>query len=242
MARDPRILANERRYRERHRNRIRKMARARYAANPERARRHSKRWRERNPEKVKLEYQKWLETHPKQRAEINNRYVKNWPHKVRARQRRYYRNNQLRIRDYFKRYLPAYRSRLRCSDPVFLLVERMRSRIRACMAKVCVKKSQRTFDLIGCSPQSLRLHIERLFLPGMTWENRHLWHVDHVKPIAAFDLRDTDQQRAAFHCSNLQPLWAEDNRRKSARILPDQQTGRRLLRGSGPKSPHVSVS
>ncbi len=68
---------------------------------------------------------------------------------------------------------------------------------------------------LGCSTEQLRQHLEALFQPGMTWENYGQWHVDHIKPLAKFDLVDADQLKAACHFMNLQPLWALDNQRKS---------------------------
>ena len=61
------------------------------------------------------------------------------------------------------------------------------------------------------------------FLPGMTWENhtRSGWHIDHIVPCAAFDLSDPAQQRACFHYTNLQPLWAKTNLKKSNK-LPEE--------------------
>lgn len=102
-------------------------------------------------------------------------------------------------------------------DPQFAIVSRLRATMSRALRRQFTRKSARTFELIGCSPVELRAHIESLFLPGMSWENRLLWHVDHKKPLASFDLRDPVQQRLAFHFTNLQPLWARDNQRKGAR-------------------------
>lgn len=66
---------------------------------------------------------------------------------------------------------------------------------------------------LGCTVEELRRHLEAQFQPGMTWENwrRDGWHIDHVRPLASFDLTDPEQFRAACHYANLQPLWAPDN-------------------------------
>jgi hypothetical protein len=54
----------------------------------------------------------------------------------------------------------------------------------------------------------------------MTWENwaHRGWHLDHIRPLASFDLTDESQLKEAIHYTNLQPLWAEDNIRKHAKI------------------------
>ncbi len=74
-------------------------------------------------------------------------------------------------------------------------------------------------ELLGCSVEELKAHIEAQFTEGMTWENRGLkgWHLDHIRPLAAFDLSKPEELAIACHYTNLQPLWAEENMRKSAR-------------------------
>jgi hypothetical protein len=63
-------------------------------------------------------------------------------------------------------------------------------------------------------------HLEAQFLPGMTWENQGKWHVDHIKPLASYDLTDPDEQKGAFHWLNLRPLWGLDNSAKGHRYDP----------------------
>lgn len=84
-------------------------------------------------------------------------------------------------------------------------------------------KGMSTFDLIGCTPNELRAHLESQFLPGMTWKNygRNGWHIDHKIPASKFDLTDPEQQKWCFHYSNLRPEWAYVNRSKNAKILPE---------------------
>jgi len=55
----------------------------------------------------------------------------------------------------------------------------------------------------------------------MTWDNWTLdgWHIDHIKPLASFDLTDRKQLLEACHYTNLQPLWAKDNLTKNDKII-----------------------
>lgn len=86
-------------------------------------------------------------------------------------------------------------------------------------------KSGSTIDLLGCSIEFFLQYIESKFLPGMTWNNhtRNGWHIDHIIPCASFDLTDPEQQKKCFHYSNLQPLWAVDNLRKSDKVPDSEQ-------------------
>jgi hypothetical protein len=81
-------------------------------------------------------------------------------------------------------------------------------------------KTASTLNLLGCSLDDFIRHLESLFTFGMTWENYGLrgWHIDHKRPCASFDLSQPAQQRACFHYTNLQPLWAFDNLSKGNRI------------------------
>lgn len=75
------------------------------------------------------------------------------------------------------------------------------------------QKPSRTMDIIGCTHAQLKAHIEKQFLKGMTWENRDQWHIDHITPISkAICEQDV---LALYHFTNLRPMWAADNIRKS---------------------------
>jgi len=80
------------------------------------------------------------------------------------------------------------------------------------------KKCNNTMRLTGCTTAQLCDHLQKQFTEGMSWDNYGQWHIDHIKPCAAFDLTDDTQQHACFHFTNLQPLWATDNLRKGARV------------------------
>ena len=65
---------------------------------------------------------------------------------------------------------------------------------------------------------ALKEYIAGMFQPGMSWNNWGngigKWNIDHRKPLVSFDLSDPIQQKQAFHYTNLQPLWWEDNMTK----------------------------
>ena len=81
--------------------------------------------------------------------------------------------------------------------------------------------SNKAVELMGCSVEKLRRHIESMFQPGMSWANHNKagWHIDHIKPKISYDLNDPIQQRECFNYKNTQPLWAVDNKRKGNRYV-----------------------
>lgn len=111
----------------------------------------------------------------------------------------------------------AYVKARRKSDPVFYLASALRIRMRkALLDQRYVKpRAASVTAALGCTYVELRSHIEAKFTEGMTWENAGLWHIDHIRPLASFDLLDPSQFAVAAHYTNLQPLWAADNLRKS---------------------------
>jgi hypothetical protein len=102
------------------------------------------------------------------------------------------------------------------------LIRTLRRRLENSMLRLKAgqSKSKTARDLLGCDLDALKLHLEKQFLPGMNWVNHGFkgWHVDHRIPLAAFNLSDPEQQKHAFHFSNLQPLWWRDNLTKRDKI------------------------
>jgi hypothetical protein len=70
-------------------------------------------------------------------------------------------------------------------------------------------------DLVGCSIEDLKVHIERQFALGMSWENYgKIWHIDHRIPCAAWDLTNEFESKCCWNYRNLQAMLADENRRK----------------------------
>ena len=76
-------------------------------------------------------------------------------------------------------------------------------------------KTNTTFKIVGCTPEFLKEYLEKQFILGMTWKNHGFygWHIDHIIPLSkAKTLKDFEK---LCHYTNLQPLWAEENLKKS---------------------------
>ena len=102
----------------------------------------------------------------------------------------------------------------------------MISNIRASVSRILKNNTKHghTIELLGCSVEYLRHHLENQFTEGMAWDNygRSGWHIDHIIPLSYFDMSDPEQQRRAWHYTNLRPMWAGDNIRKSNKIIEVQ--------------------
>lgn len=106
--------------------------------------------------------------------------------------------------------------RERLKSPQIRLAHNLRHRINKAL-KGNFKKGSAVRDL-GCSIPDFKKYLEAKFHPGMTWENYGEWHIDHIRPLASFDLSDQIQFLMACNFKNLQPLWAIQNFSKSDRI------------------------
>lgn len=100
----------------------------------------------------------------------------------------YYKNKVKRVKN-----AVDYERKRMADDPAFLLTKRLRCRVWYALRGA--KKSGSTIDLLGCSSDQARKHIEHQFKHGMSWKNYGEWHLDHIRPCASFDLTDADQTK-----------------------------------------------
>jgi len=134
------------------------------------------------------------------------------------REERIAKSTQYKKSDKYRAYARKYMDK-RLQDPIRRMVHNLRSRLKSCLKVQCATKVSTTLKLLGCSPKTLKIHIESQFKDGMTWYNYGKWHVDHIRPCACFNMNDPAQQQLCFHYTNLQPLWASENQSKSDNVL-----------------------
>lgn len=75
-------------------------------------------------------------------------------------------------------------------------------------------------SIVGFTLDELKKHLERQFQKGMSWDNYGEWHVDHITPVSSFDFSAPDDAdfKACWVLTNLRPLWATENIKKSNKI------------------------
>lgn len=84
-----------------------------------------------------------------------------------------------------------------------------------------IQKSNSCFELVGYNLKDLINHLESKFQPGMNWGNYGIWHIDHIIPISSFNITSLECSdfKECWSLDNLQPLWGEDNLKKSNKII-----------------------
>jgi hypothetical protein len=149
---------------------------------------------------------------------INRIWAKNNIEKKRAIWRSYYYKNSKKLNQ--KKI--KYRNKIYANDPYFRLYTCVRTRINRVIKNNI--KCKKTINLLGIDIRGLWKHLKYKFKPGMTKQNHgKIWHIDHIIPIASFNLRNPKQQAKCFHYTNLQPLWAHENLSKGAKVLKSNQ-------------------
>ncbi len=199
--------------------------RERYAANPEKSKEAHRKYCAANREKVRKTCHKWRVANPEKVSKGMRKYRAANREKFREASRKYREANPEKTKETNRKWSAAnpdyHKERLK-TDPQYRLAYLLRIRLNGAL-----KNNQKTGSAVrdlGCTIPALQAHLEARFRPGMNWKNQgrrkgqRCWEIDHIKPLASFDLTDRKQLLEAVHFSNLQPLWAVENRCKGARV------------------------
>lgn len=109
----------------------------------------------------------------------------------------------------------------RNDDVIYKIIDNLSRRAYKFLKRYKIDKSITHMQLIGCSVNELKEHIKNQLKDNMTFDNYGLWEIDHIKPITLFDLNNKNEMYECFNYKNLQPLWREDNIKKSNKIIFD---------------------
>ena len=147
-------------------------------------------------------YNKWYEENKEHRKQYHKEYREKNIDKIRQIKRDYERNRKAKY-------------------PIYKLISNFRTAIYTVLKESNVDKYGHYFDVLQYTPEELITHLELHFKDDMSWDNYGKWHVDHIKPISSFNIVDMGDEEfmKCWSLGNLQPMWGEENIRKSNKII-----------------------
>lgn len=169
--------------------------------------------KEENKEKRYESHKKWLEANKHKENFWSDLYGKRLAREG-SKIKEYMKEWREKNREVINQKSVEYTKERKKNDPFYRAKESLRSRTQKAF-KNGYTKSKKNLQLIGCSWEDLKKHIEQKFTEGMNWENYGMygWHIDHIIPMSSANT--IEELESLCHYTNLQPLWAEDNLRKS---------------------------
>ena len=128
-------------------------------------------------------------------------------------------NNKEHLRQYQSEYIPQYRSDRKQTDPVYALNCNIRALLGNSFKRKGFTKRSKTADILGCTWEQFKQHIESQFEPWMSWDNRGgkvvlepntNWDLDHIIPVS--NAATEEDITRLNHYTNFQPLCSYQNR------------------------------
>ena len=131
--------------------------------------------------------------------------------------------NKLKMASYHRRMLKKKANRVQKDRSAIKQKQRLRSNFSSLFRRYRDTKVDRMSKMIGCTWGFFASWIESRFTKKMKWDNYGIyWHIDHIEPLAAFDVYNNEHMRRAWYYTNLRPLSAKENRVKKAKIITHQ--------------------
>jgi hypothetical protein len=118
----------------------------------------------------------------------------------------YYKENKEQIIE----QIGLYQKERMKTDSLYKLTRGIRSLILVSFKNQFTEKSKRTQEILGCTYEEFKVHLESQFDENMNWDNQGTyWHMDHIKPISI--AASKSEVYELNHYTNFQPLYWEDN-------------------------------
>ena len=177
-----------------------------------------------NKEKIKKRSNQYYSENVEKVKETTKEYRENNIEIIKKRKSDYHIKNAEKIKERTKNWRENNKSRRvqyekdrRNNDPIYALRVSVRDRIKSYLKKCDISKKNPTFEIVGCTPEFLKEYLEKQFKDGMAWEKRNKWHIDHIIPLSS--AKTEEEIYKLCHYTNLQPLWAEENIKKSNKLI-----------------------
>ena len=182
-------------------------------------------YKEKNAESIKLKNKLYKEQHSETISEYNHKtkdqkkltdklYREKNAESIKQKKRENYEANKTKIREYNRNYKI---NRIK-DDPLFFLKRKIHNIIYKAI-KHNYTKNKSTLQILGCSYEEFKQHLESQFESWMNWENYGLykkgelnygWDIDHIIPTSS--AKTEDKLIQLNHYTNLKPLCSYTNR------------------------------
>lgn len=155
--------------------------------------------------------------HNKINKKVNSKkYYENNKELIKERSRNYYKENKEKVKELAKTRAEKNKDKRNKklneryhNDVLYRLTVNTRNLISKSIKRNGFSKNSKTREILGCSFEEFKSHIENKFIENMSWENYGEWHIDHKTPSSWAN--SEEEIIKLNHYTNLQPLWAEDN-------------------------------
>ncbi len=169
-----------------------------------------KRYRTKHAEELKLRAKT-----PENRAKNTKRQAE-WGRKNPDKRKAYVERYERKDPERYKLIRKVAEQKRRQNNPLIKISAMTRLVVWNSLTRKNCKKLKRTSEILGCSIEFFKSHIERQFTRGMSWENRKDWHIDHIIPLSS--AKTEEEVIALNHFTNLRPMFATDNRKKGDKV------------------------
>lgn len=148
----------------------------------------------------------------------HNKQNKEWINSNLEYRKKYYKNYCIDNKKDINRNKLSYKKHRKQNDNLFKLSSSIRNLISSSLKKQNISKTSKTYDILGCTYQEFKLHIESKFQPWMNWNNYGLyngelnygWDFDHIISISS--ATNEKEIIELNHYTNFQPLCSKVNR------------------------------
>lgn len=195
-------------YVENNKDEIKKYKKKYYISNKELIIDRSKQWMINNPDSYKNIQNKY---NNKESSKINRRryYNEKYDYYL-IKSKEYKENNKDKLNE-------LHRDRYK-SDNLYRLRILLRNSIYKSLRNKGFVKESKSEEILGCSFEYIKKHLELNFEPWMTWDNYGLyngdfnygWDIDHIIPLSS--AKTEEDLIKLNHYTNLQPLCSKINR------------------------------
>ena len=186
---------------------------------------YDKSYRDKNKNKIKERKKNYYLSNKDTVNASNKEYYSKNKDVIKQYQKEYREKNKEKAKQYQKEYREKnkikrneYNKERKKNDEVYKLTCNYRSMICDVFRRNGYSKNSKTYDILGCSFDEFKQHIESQWEDWMTWDNYgkyngeagYGWDIDHITPISS--AINEGEVIKLNHYTNLQPLCSYLNR------------------------------